>query len=96
MALPSNGEQKAQPDSEMEQSEIELGMALPSNGKQKAQPDSEMKRSEIELGMALPSNGGAKGAARQRDEAKQNRAGHGFALAQIQKNKGKNTRKNKT
>ena len=46
--------------------------------------------------MALPSNGGAKGAARQRDEAKQNRAGHGFALAQIQKNKGKNTRKNKT
>ena len=29
MALPSNGEQKAQPDSEMEQSEIELGMALP-------------------------------------------------------------------
>ena len=29
MALPSNGEQKAQPDSEMKQSEIELGMALP-------------------------------------------------------------------
>ena len=43
-----------------------------------AQPYSEMQRSEIELGMALQSER-KRGAAIQRDAAKRNRAGHGFA-----------------